>query len=98
MVPDLAANADPATGFMLFYQGQWGTVGGTSAVAPWMAGLFAAMGKKPGNVLTKMWMNHVAFNDVTVGNNGKYRALVGPDACSGLGTPRATQLAALFQK
>jgi subtilase family serine protease len=98
MVPDLAANADPATGYSLFVHGQWGVVGGTSAVAPLQAGYWAALGKKPGDILTKIWMNHMAFWDVTVGNNGAYRALVGPDACSGLGVPRGAWLASLFHK
>jgi subtilase family serine protease len=98
MVPDLAANADPATGYNLFVQGQWGVVGGTSAVAPLMAGYFAGLSKKPGDILTKMWQNHMAFWDVTRGNNGAYRALVGPDPCSGLGIVRGAWMASLFHK
>jgi kumamolisin len=44
MIPDVAANADPATGYQLYVDGQWIIVGGTSAVAPFYAGLFAAIG------------------------------------------------------
>jgi subtilase family serine protease len=97
MVPDLAACADPATGYKLFVHGQWTVIGGTSAVAPLMAGYFAALGKKLGFVLPKMWMNHMAFSDVVRGNNGAYRAHVGPDPCSGLGVPRGDVLASVFK-
>ena len=35
-------------------------------------------------------------NDITVGNNGAYQALTGPDPCSEIGTPIGTKLAALL--
>jgi kumamolisin len=44
MVPDMAANADPQTGYQLWVDGQWITVGGTSIATPIIAGLFAAIG------------------------------------------------------
>jgi kumamolisin len=97
-VPDLAANADPNTGWKLYVQGQWGVVGGTSAVAPLQAGFFATLGHKPGWILPKLWQFHLAFWDVTRGDNGQYRALKGPDYCSGLGVPRGGRVAALFRK
>jgi subtilase family serine protease len=97
-VPDLAANADPNTGWRLFTQGKWGVVGGTSAVAPLMAGVVAALGRKPGWITHKMWTHHMAFWDVTRGDNGLYRALVGPDYCSGLGVPRVGRIAGLLRK
>jgi len=96
MVPDVAANADPDTGYNIVVNGRWQTVGGTSAVAPLYAGLFAAFGKKLGWITPKLWLNHMAFNDITVGDNGSYRARPGPDACTGLGSPIGTKLAALF--
>ena len=40
-VPDVAAVADPNTGYATFVNGQWLIVGGTSAVAPLYAGLVA---------------------------------------------------------
>jgi subtilase family serine protease len=98
MVPDLAANADPNTGWKLYVQGRWIVVGGTSAVAPLTAGEFASFGRKLGWVLPKLWTFHMAFWDVTRGNNGMNRALVGPDACSGLGVPRVGRLATHFRK
>ena len=40
-VPDVSADADPATGYTTYYQGQWDIVGGTSAAAPLWAALAA---------------------------------------------------------
>ena len=50
MVPDVCANADPNTGYNVFVHGSATVVGGTSAVAPLYAGLFAAFGTKLGFV------------------------------------------------
>jgi subtilase family serine protease len=97
MVPDVAGNADMVTGYKIHVHGQQATVGGTSAVAPLYAGLFAAFGTKLGFVSPKLWDNHLCFNDISVGDNGHYRARIGPDACSGLGSPIGTKLAELFQ-
>jgi kumamolisin len=96
MVPDVCANADPDTGYNIFVDGSATVVGGTSAVAPLYAGLFAALGKKLGWVTPTLWKNQKAFNDITVGSNGFYSAAIGPDACSGIGSPIATSIAALF--
>src|SRR5271166_347545 len=98
MVPDLAANADPNTGYHIILGGVDHVFGGTSAVAPLMAGLFASFGRKLGFVSPKLWQNHLAFNDITVGDNGQFRAGPGPDPCSGLGSPRGQQIASLFVK
>jgi carboxypeptidase C (cathepsin A) len=96
MVPDVAADADPYTGYDVFVHGVPTTVGGTSAAAPLYAGLFAAFGRKLGYVTPKLWLNHTGFNDITSGDNGFYRARVGPDPCTGIGSPIADKLAALF--
>jgi kumamolisin len=98
MVPDVAADADPNTGYNIFVQGSETVVGGTSAVAPLYAGLFASFGKKLGFVTPTLWLNQSAFTDITVGGNGFYNAAVGPDPCSGLGAPIGTAIAALFVK
>jgi kumamolisin len=97
LVPDVAGNADQPTGYEIIVHGANATVGGTSAVAPLYAGLFAAFGTKLGWVSPKLWDNHLCFSDITVGDNGHYRARVGPDACTGLGSPIGTKLAELFQ-
>ena len=96
MVPDVCANADPDTGYNIFVHGSATVVGGTSAVAPLYAGLFAAFGTKLGFVTPTLWKNQKAFNDITVGGNGFYNAAVGPDPCSGIGSPIAAKIAALF--
>jgi hypothetical protein len=98
MVPDVAANADPNTGYLIVLNGQVEPVGGTSAVAPLYAGLFAAFGTNLGNVLPTLWQNEADFNDITVGDNGMYHAQVGPDPCTGLGSPIGTALARLLSK
>lgn len=92
MVPDVAGVGDPATGYQIYLNGAWNVFGGTSCVAPLMAGLFAAIGVK--DVLQKLWAIPQAFVDITAGNNGTYVAKVGPDPCTGLGVPDGGKLVA----
>ena len=89
MVPDVAANADPDTGYIIVLDGQEQVFGGTSAVAPLYAGLVAALSDKPGLLGAEFFRNKSWFNDVTSGSNGVYAARIGPDPCTGLGTPIA---------
>ncbi len=96
MVPDVAADADPQTGYTIFVHGATEVVGGSSAVSPLFAGLFASFGRKLGFVTPTLWMNQTAFHDITEGDNGYFRAAPGPDPCSGLGSPIGQRLAALF--
>jgi kumamolisin len=96
MVPDVCADADPNTGYNIFVHGATAVVGGTSAVAPLYAGLFASFGTKLGFVTPKLWQNQGAFNDITQGSNGMYDAAPGPDPCSGIGSPIGNKIAALF--
>ncbi len=96
MVPDVAANADPNTGYNIVLHGAQTTIGGTSAVAPLYAGLFASFGTKLGFITPELWLNHLCFNDITQGDNGAFRARVGPDACTGLGSPVGMKLAQLL--
>jgi kumamolisin len=97
MVPDVAANADPNTGYVILVHGQSTVVGGTSAVAPLYAGLFASFGTKLGFVTPSLWQNQRAFIDITDGNNGYYNAAPGPDACTGIGSPIGARVANLFR-
>ncbi|MGO9467574.1 MAG: S8 family serine peptidase [Isosphaeraceae bacterium] len=96
MIPDVAADADPNTGYLTVVHGQQSPVGGTSAAAPLLAGLFAGFGTKLGFVTPKLWANQLCFNDITKGDNGFYRAGPGPDPCTGLGSPIGTKLAVLL--
>ncbi|WP_027525162.1 protease pro-enzyme activation domain-containing protein [Bradyrhizobium sp. Ec3.3] len=78
-VPDIAGDADPATGYQIFLNGAGATIGGTSAVAPLMAGLIARIneattkkfGKTVGfiNPLIYAAGAQGAFRDITSGNN-----------------------------
>ena len=96
-VPDIAANADSASGYNVLVDGQWIVVGGTSAVAPLVAGLIALANQKlkrnSGFIHPKIYAGTTSvFKDITVGNNitaknGGYTAGPGWDACTGLGVP-----------
>jgi hypothetical protein len=96
MVPDVAANADPNTGYLIVLNGVEQAIGGTSAVAPLYSGLFAAFGKKLGFVGQTLWQNPAAFTDIVTGSNGDFSAVPGPDPCTGLGVPIGTALADVF--
>jgi kumamolisin len=102
-VPDVSGDADPSTGYTTLVDGQSGVIGGTSAVAPLWAGLIAlindSLGKPVGFINPLLYQNASAavdFNDVTSGNNGAYPAGPGWDACTGLGSPIGTGVAAVL--
>jgi kumamolisin len=101
-VPDVSGDADPNTGYVTRVDGQPDIIGGTSAVAPLWAGLFAlineSLGKPVGfaNPLLYEQSGSRGFNDVVKGNNGAYSANRGWDACTGLGTPIGTGIAVLL--
>jgi kumamolisin len=87
-VPDVAGNADPYTGYQIVTDGQRGVVGGTSAVAPLYAACYALLKQaygRPFDFLNLCATNPSAMFDVTVGNNGGYKAGPGRDQVSGLG-------------
>jgi kumamolisin len=96
MVPDVAANADPNTGYNLVVHGKYTNYGGTSAVAPLYAGLFAALGRKLAPIAATIWNHEECFTDIVSGDNGEYHAAPGPDPCTGLGVPIGAKLAALL--
>jgi len=58
MVPDVAADADPNTGYNIYLNGPM-TIGGTSAVAPLYAGLFASFGTKLGFITPEPYLNPI---------------------------------------
>ncbi len=103
-VPDVAGDADPETGYQVRVDGQDEVIGGTSAVAPLWAGLLALcnqrLGKPVGFVNALLYTQATArasLHDITVGNNGAYKAAAGWDACTGLGTPDGAKLLAALQ-
>ena len=98
-VPDVAADADPRSGYQIVVDGVSAVFGGTSAVAPLWAGLIArlnAAGTRPAGWLNPLLYAHpAALRDITRGNNGGYSASPGWDACTGLGSPLGARIAAL---
>jgi kumamolisin len=78
-VPDVAGNADPVTGYKIFINGKPDSAGGTSAVAPLMAGLVARInehlvkttGRTAGFINPLLYSAdfEAAFRDITAGNN-----------------------------
>jgi kumamolisin len=101
-VPDVAADADPCTGYIIHHRGLDSVVGGTSAVAPLWTALFAliseATGHRLGNVLPALYGARAAgFTDVTGGDNGAYPAAPGWDAATGLGVPSGRGLSAALK-
>jgi kumamolisin len=102
-VPDIAANADPVTGYDVLVDGQRFVIGGTSAVAPLLAGLIALLNQqlsKPvgfWNPILYSQSHTNAVRDISNGNNGAFKAISGWDACTGVGAPIGTQMLAALQ-
>lgn len=104
-VPDVAGNADPATGYRVIVDGKAGVIGGTSAVAPLWAGLIALLNEQLGKNIG--WLHpqlygtiaqHKALHDITSGTNEAYRAQAGWDACTGLGTPNGEAILTVLKQ
>jgi len=109
-VPDVAANADPETGYKVRVDGIDLVFGGTSAVAPLWAGLIALINqyRKTQGKQSIGYLNPAlylqfdalrqanALRDVLVGNNGAFSAEPGWDACTGTGTPDGANFAKTF--
>jgi kumamolisin len=98
-VPDVAGNADPETGYLIGSGKANFGWGGTSAVAPLWAGLIARLNQGLGtrvgylNPLLYEAVEPAAFNDVSRGGNGAYRARRSSwDACTGHGSPKGSAL------
>ncbi|MGH8960276.1 MAG: S53 family peptidase [Jatrophihabitantaceae bacterium] len=106
-VPDVAADADPGTGYQVLVDGSRLVIGGTSAVAPLWAALVArlvqATGRPLGLLNTELYAGVSAgspvagLRDIVSGSNGSFSAGPGWDACTGLGVPDGTALLARLQ-
>jgi kumamolisin len=110
-VPDIAADADPLTGYAIYDsssncagQNCWGVVGGTSAAAPFWAGLVAladqraaAQGKGPVGFLNPLLYRLGSgatppYHDVVAGGNLYFPATPGWDFSTGWGSPDANAI------
>lgn len=100
-VPDVAGDADPQTGWHVRVDGTDTVIGGTSAVAPMWAGLIALIneannGRPVGFINPLLYASPSVMNDIEQGNNGTFQAAAGWDACTGLGSPNGSKVAALL--
>ncbi|WP_169725445.1 S53 family peptidase [Alicyclobacillus contaminans] len=104
-IPDVALNADPATGYQIVFHGKPAVVGGTSVACPVLAAIIALAnqrraqrGRQPLAHVTELLYRSPAsagYRDVTVGNNTYngvpgFSAGPGWDACTGWGSVDAT--------
>ncbi|MBS0652867.1 MAG: S8 family serine peptidase [Verrucomicrobia bacterium] len=99
-VPDVALNADPNTGYSIFYNGQWTTYGGTSCAAPLWAAFTACINQQrvasqkavlgfanPLLYAIGAGSSYLAnFHDITTGDNLYYSAGKGYDNATGWGS------------
>ena len=101
-LPDVSA---VAYGLAVYYQGQWGAVGGTSAAAPIWATALALIHqgmikeKKSFNAspetlykIAKQSRGARPYQDITQGDNLYYPATSGWDYATGLGTPNVQEI------
>jgi subtilase family serine protease len=110
-IPDISAPADPNTGFQFYYGGTSSTigslnqVGGTSASAPLLAGIWARLNQQLGQRMpfnmTTWYSNASLFNDITSGDNRNnlttgYTTTAGWDPVTGLGSPKVDQIYKYF--
>lgn len=95
-IADVSAVADPATGVAVYYEGDWGVFGGTSASSPIIASMIALAGNSASLTSAKYIYSHASnFFDVTSGSNadwdcgGDYLCTAGTgyDGPTGIGTP-----------
>ncbi len=102
--PDVAADANPYTGFVEIVTGEEIVIGGTSLASPLWAGITADidgyLGMRLGllnPLLYAIYKNgtlyDMAFHQITFGYNGKYLAHPGYNLVTGLGSPNAGLLA-----
>ncbi len=101
-VPDVAGDADPATGYQVLVDGQQAVVGGTSAVGPQWAARIAPRAPAQGNRFrlqqtveypgASPGVDAPGFHDITQGSNGAFACGPGWDACTGLGSPAGSAL------
>ncbi|MEO6991072.1 MAG: S53 family peptidase [Candidatus Baltobacteraceae bacterium] len=109
-LPDVVLDANPNTPYPLVFEGSsLMTVGGTSAVAPNLAALYAQIVQATGNRqgLAQVGLYSAlhagkypgeAFHDIVAGRNGHYRATRGYDNVTGVGSLDGNAFLALLQQ
>jgi kumamolisin len=110
LAPDVAADADPATGVRIIVNGEEQQGGGTSQSAPIWAGLTVLMnqyleangGSALGNINPLLYRaaaaTPAAFHDVTLGADAIDSAGRGYDLVTGLGTPNVAVLVSALRE
>ncbi len=102
---DVAAPADPATGYVIYCTDQTGSpqrmvIGGTSGAAPfWVACLACVNANLPKpipNIHALVYQPGVC-RDITSGSNGDFNCAVGYDIPTGMGVPDGMKLLAAAQ-
>ncbi|MHB2023996.1 MAG: S8 family serine peptidase [Mycobacteriales bacterium] len=101
LVPDIASDADPNTGFEDFSSGTWNEVGGTSLAAPTQAALYTdelishGIPNGLGDIHARLYSAPASdFTDITSGPSNSaggvqgFAPKPGYDEITGLGTPR----------
>jgi len=108
-MPDVAAPADPNTGYRVYVHGQWQVIGGTEAAASLWGGFIAdinqALGKSVGFLNPLLYQSKEVsetFRSVVVGSNalpGSKGFSAGPgwNPAAGWGTPDGTKLIAALR-
>ena len=101
-IPDVASDANPNSGYMIYDNGGWQEVGGTSVAAPeWAAIIALADQERLSNGLGLLGAansdlyslaNSGVFNDITSGSNGSYSCASGYDMVTGIGSPDVYKL------
>lgn len=97
-IPDIAANAADASGYAIFFEGNWAKIGGTSLATPLWAALIARINQNLGyrlgfiNSYLYRLMGTPVFHQVLEGNNNLYVAASDWNPCTGLGTPNGKEL------
>jgi kumamolisin len=110
MTPDVAADADPATGVKIYVDGKPQQGGGTSQAAPIWAGITVMLNQylaaNGGHVLGDInpllykaaASTPTAFHDITLGGNAVDSAQAHFDYTTGLGSPNVAVLAGALLK
>ncbi|WP_338604107.1 protease pro-enzyme activation domain-containing protein [Sulfolobus tengchongensis] len=107
-IPDVAADANPYTGFVIYAIGQEVIIGGTSLSTPLWAGIVADIDGYVGHslglinpLLYAIYQNvtlyHKAFHQISLGYNGYYYSNSSYNLVTGLGSPNAGMLGVIIR-